>query len=89
MTQVATGSLPGTPRRVGQHPSVKMSSTSTSAASNAGTLKRSSVKAQTMSNIQSSKFDNVPVIVPRTGPRIEPAANSSLFTPMHQTLSNI
>lgn len=87
--QAATGSLPGTPRKVGLQASLKMTSTSTAAVSNAGTLKRSSLKAQTMSNIQTSKFDTVPVIVPRSGSRIEPAANSSLFNLMHQTLSNI
>lgn len=70
----ATGSLPAAIQRVTLSSGPKTAATSSAVASSATTLKRSSSKTQSTTNIQIfNKPDAIPVIVPRTSGRMEQA----------------
>lgn len=72
----STGSVPGTPQRVAPTTGPKLTTTSTMPSPSATTLKRSSFKAQSATNVQVfSKPDVIPVIVPRTSARLEQATD--------------
>ncbi|CAA6655698.1 unnamed protein product [Spirodela intermedia] len=72
----STGSVPGTPQRAGLNSGLKVTSTSSVAAPSVAVPKRTSSKTS-QANIQVfNKSDVVPVIVPRTSPRIELPAES-------------
>uniref|UniRef100_A0A1D1YJU6 Katanin p80 WD40 repeat-containing subunit B1 1 n=1 Tax=Anthurium amnicola TaxID=1678845 RepID=A0A1D1YJU6_9ARAE len=67
----SSASIPNTPQRAGVNSGLKITTASSVAAPNTTALKRSSSKANT-TNIQVfNKADVVPVIVPRTSPRVE------------------
>lgn len=72
----ATGSVPSTPQRAGVNSGLKISTASSVAAPNTAALKRSSSKANTPNIQVFNKADVVPVIVPRTCPRVELASDS-------------
>ncbi|MQL93546.1 hypothetical protein Taro_026192 [Colocasia esculenta] len=72
----ATGSVPSTPQRAGLNSGPKISTASVVAAPATTALKRSSSKSNTPNIQVFNKADVVPVIVPRTSPRVELAADS-------------
>jgi len=73
----ATGSVPGTPQRIGLNASPKTIPASSMAVPSGTAPKRSSAKAQSSSGVPIlNKLDVIPVIVPRTNTRSEQAAES-------------
>ncbi|XP_062159219.1 katanin p80 WD40 repeat-containing subunit B1 homolog KTN80.4 isoform X2 [Alnus glutinosa] len=73
----STGSVPGTPQRIGLNASPKTIPASSMAVPSGTAPKRSSAKAQSSSGVPIlNKLDVIPVIVPRTNTRSEQAAES-------------
>ncbi|KAK9115464.1 hypothetical protein Sjap_014411 [Stephania japonica] len=72
----ATGSVPGTPQKVGLNTGPKSNTGSLASAPSTGSLRRSSLKTHSTNIHVLNKSEVVPVIVPRTSTRIEQAADS-------------
>ncbi|THU71793.1 hypothetical protein C4D60_Mb04t05260 [Musa balbisiana] len=78
-------SIPGTPQRTGTNAGVKTTTTAPTPVST--TSKRSSSKAQATTNLQTiNKSDIIPVIVPRTNPRVELSSDSTKVTGVGRTI---
>ncbi|XP_010940396.2 katanin p80 WD40 repeat-containing subunit B1 homolog KTN80.4 isoform X1 [Elaeis guineensis] len=83
----STGTVPGTPQRIGMSTGPKITAANSAAAPGAATLKRSSSKTHGTANIQTfNKSDVVPVIVPRTSSRVELGSDSRKETGAGRTL---
>ncbi|RWW67638.1 hypothetical protein BHE74_00024897 [Ensete ventricosum] len=69
--------VPGTPQRIATSAGTKTTTTAPALAPVATTVKRSASKAQATTNLPTiKKCDIIPVIVPRTSPRLELSADS-------------
>ncbi|XP_008802561.2 katanin p80 WD40 repeat-containing subunit B1 homolog KTN80.4-like isoform X1 [Phoenix dactylifera] len=83
----STGSVPGTPQRIGSSTGAKITAANSAATPGAPTLKRSSSKSHGTTNIQTfNKNDVIPVIVPRTSSRVELGSDSRKETGAGRTL---
>ncbi|KAK9106251.1 hypothetical protein Syun_022262 [Stephania yunnanensis] len=72
----STGSVPGTPQKVGLNAGPKSNTGSLASAPSTGSLRRNSLKTHSTNTHVLTKSEVVPVIVPRTSTRIEQAADS-------------
>ncbi|CAL9050171.1 unnamed protein product [Musa banksii] len=83
--EASAASIPGTPQRTGTNAGVKTTTTAPTPVST--TSKRSSSKAQATTNLQTiNKSDIIPVIVPRTNPRVELSSDSTKVTGVGRTI---